>query len=90
MTVAENRGSIQKKSKALDIRVFSLRNRIEDQEVQLKLIGTLQMVADVCTKALDVKQFEFCRDVLNGYALLRATGKLDTDSNVSSLITTLK
>ena len=28
--------------------------------------------------------------VLNGYALLRATGKLDTDSNVSSLITTLK
>ena len=69
---ANNRGSIAKKSKALDIRVFSLRNRIEDQEVQLKLIGTLEMVADVATKALDLKQFEFCRDVLNGYALVKA------------------
>mgnify|MGYP006879299212 CR=1 FL=1 len=35
------------------------------------------MVADVATKPLDLKQFEFCRDVLNGYGLLKAGGKTE-------------
>ena len=71
--VAENRGSLAKRTKAVDIRVFSIRNRIEDSEVQLKLISTVKMIADVGTKALPEKQFKFCRDVLNGYALVRAS-----------------
>ena len=57
----------------MDIRVFSIRNRIEDQQLQLKLINTLEMVADVGTKALDTNKFKFFRDVLNGYALVRAS-----------------
>ena len=69
-----------KRTKAMDIRVFSIRNRIEDDEVQLKLISTLKMVADVGTKALDRRQFEFCRDVLNGYALAcQVCGQYDCD-----------
>ena len=31
------------------------------------------MVADVATKGLDIKKFTFFRDVLNGYALARAS-----------------
>ena len=85
--VAEDRGSLAKRTKAIDIRVFSIRNRTEDEEVQLKLISTLKMVADVGTKALDRKQFEFCRDVLNGYALAKAAG--NTSAVVASLVTAL-
>ena len=73
VSVANDRGSLAKRSKAMDIRVFSIRNRIEDQEVQLKLINTLDMVADVATKGLDAKKFVFFRDLLNGYALVRAS-----------------
>ena len=87
VTVAENRGSLAKRSKALDIRVFSVRNRIEDQEIQLKLISTLKMVADVATKPLDLKQFEFCRDVLNGYGLLKAGGKTELPTAAAALVT---
>ena len=43
-------------------------------QVQLKLISTLKMIADCGTKALDRRQFEFCRDVLNGYALAKSAG----------------
>ena len=85
--VAENRGSLAKKTKAMDIRVFSIRNRIEDDEVQLKLISTLKMVADVGTKALDRRQFEFCRDVLNGYALAKSAG--NTTATAAALVITL-
>ena len=45
ITVANERGSLAKRSKAMDIRVFSIRNRIEDQEVRLKYISTLEMAA---------------------------------------------
>ena len=36
--------------------------------------STLKMVADLGTKALDEKQFVFLRDLVNGYALVRASG----------------
>ena len=56
----------------MDIRVFAIRNRIEDQQVQLKYISTLEMAADIATKGLDQDKFTFFRDLLNGYALVRA------------------
>jgi hypothetical protein len=73
--VANNRGSLAKRSKAIDVRVFGVRNRIEDQEVTTKLISTVHMAADIGTKALDLKSFVFFRDLLSGYALARAAGK---------------
>ena len=65
---------MSKASKALDIRVFALRNRIEDQEVMLKYISTLSMAGDLGTKLFSVPRFKFLRDLVNGYALVRASG----------------
>ena len=45
------------------------------------------MVADVATKPLDLKQFEFCRDVLNGYGLLKAGGKTELPTAAGVLVT---
>ena len=66
---------MSKASKALDIRVYGLRNRIEDQEVTLKWIGTLEMAADLGTKLFSVRRFKYLRDLVNGYALVRASGR---------------
>ena len=69
-----NRGSLPNKSKAMDIRVMSARNKVEDRKVLPIYVSTLGMLADIGTKALDEKQFVFLRDLANGYALVRARG----------------
>ena len=69
-----NRGSLPNKSKAMDIRVMSARNKVEDRKVLPVYVSTLGMLADIGTKALDEKQFVFLRDLANGYALVRARG----------------
>jgi len=74
ISIANHRGSLARKSKAMDIRVFAIRNRIEDQQVRLQYLNTLEMIADLGTKALDARRFAFLRDVMNGYALVRAGG----------------
>ena len=68
----------------MDIRVFAIRNKIEDHQIMLKLISTVEMVADMGTKALDQKKFVFFRDVMNGYALARASIYYDCDALVGS------
>ncbi len=85
--VAENKGTLLRKSKSLDIRVYGLRNRIEDQKIEMKYIETLRQVADLGTKALGVKQFEFLRDLMNGYALVRASGR---KAALPALVVTMK
>ena len=75
ISVAENRGSLAKKSKALDIRVFGIRNRLEDQHLELKYVNTVAMVADIGTKNLGPVRFKMLRDIMNGYALVRASGR---------------
>ena len=62
VSVANDRGSLAKKSKAMDIRVFAIRNKIEDHQIMLKLISTVEMVADLGTKALDHKKFVDCAE----------------------------
>ena len=64
-----------KKSKALDIRVFGIRNRLEDQHLELKYVSTVAMVADLGTKNLGPVRFKMLRDIMNGYALVRASGR---------------
>ena len=87
VSVANDRGSLAKKSKAMDIRVFAIRNKIEDHQIMLKLISTVEMVADLGTKALDQKKFVFFRDVMNGYALARASTTTATRSLPAMVIT---
>ena len=66
--ISMNRGALSKKTRAMDIRVLSVRNKIEDGKVIPIYLRTSLMVADIGTKALDRATFEFLRDLLNGYA----------------------
>ena len=77
--------SLHKASRALDIRVYALRNRIEDQSVMLKWIGSLSMLTDLGTKILPTRTFKFLRDLVTGYAHARAAGKTVLPSMVTTL-----
>jgi len=63
-----NRGALSKKTRAMDMRVLTVRNKIEDGKVIPIYLKTSLMVADIGTKALDRSTFEFLRDLLCGYA----------------------
>ena len=69
--IAMNRGSLSKKTRAMEIKTLTVRNKIEDMKVVPIYIETTKMVADIGTKALDPRQFEALRDVLCGYAIHR-------------------
>ena len=66
--ISMNRGALSKKTRAMDMRVLSVRNKIEDGKVLPIYLRTSLMVADIGTKALDRTTFEFLRDLLCGYA----------------------
>ena len=66
--IAMNRGSLAKKTRATEIRVFSIRNKVEDMKVVPIYLETSKMLADIGTKALDPKVFCALRDVMCGYA----------------------
>ena len=68
--IAMNRGSLSKKSRAMGIKVLTIRNKIEDMKVVPIYVETGRMVADIGTKALDPKQFELLKDMLCGYAVV--------------------
>jgi hypothetical protein len=69
--IMENKGALGKRSKAMDIQIYALRDRIVDQEVQLVYCPTEEMVADIGTKALGKTKFTYFRDLVTGYALTR-------------------
>ena len=85
ITVAENKGALHKASRALEIRIYALRNRIEDQDVMLKWTDTLSMAADLGTKILPTRRFKILRDLVTGYAHARAAGKKVLPSMVTTL-----
>jgi hypothetical protein len=66
--IAMNRGSLAKKTRATEIRVFSVRNKIEDMKVVPIYIETFKMLADLGTRALDPRIVCLLRDVMCGYA----------------------
>ena len=66
--IAMNRGSLAKKTRALGVRILSIRNKIEDMKVVPHYLSTEKMIADIGTKALDPKRFCLLRDKLCGYA----------------------
>ena len=71
--IMENKGSIAKKSKAMATQIFALRDRMIDHEVELKYLSTVEMAADIGTKALGKVKFQLFRDIITGYALVRAS-----------------
>ena len=59
-------------TKAMNIRYSKVQEMIqEDQELQVKWLATADMVADLNSKALGRRAFEYLRDILTGYALVR-------------------
>jgi hypothetical protein len=64
--IAMNRGSLAKKTRAMESRV-TVRNKIEDMKVVPLWLRTSEMVADIGTKALELKLFAYLRAKLCGY-----------------------
>jgi hypothetical protein len=70
--IAMNRGSLSRKTRGTDLRVLTLRNKVEDLKVVPIYLPTLDMLADIGTKVLDPKLFCKLRDQLCGYAEIEA------------------
>jgi hypothetical protein len=68
--IAMNRGALAKKTRSMELRTLSVRNKIEDGKVIPIYLRTEDMVADIGTKALEVPRFERLRDLLTGYSVL--------------------
>ena len=66
--IAMNRGSLAKKTRAMEVRVLSIRNKVEDMKVVPHYLETKKMIADIGTKSLDPRLFCELRDKLCGYA----------------------
>ncbi len=64
--IANNRGSLGKASRAMDLEVLAIRNRIEDHEVGVEYCMFDNMSADLGTKALGLPKFPRFRDTING------------------------
>jgi hypothetical protein len=77
--IANNRGSLAKKTRAMDMRTLTVRNKIEDMKVIPMYCETARMLADIGTKALEPAQFELLRDAMTGYGMWEAMkqGKLE-------------
>ena len=73
--IANNRGALAKKTRAMDMRTLTVRNKIEDMKVIPVYLETLKMLADIGTKALDPARFEMLRDTMTGYGILEAVKK---------------
>ena len=65
--IAMNRGALAKKTRAMDMRVMAIRNKIEDMKVVPMYLRTSEMSADIGTTALDPKLFVYLPDKLIGY-----------------------
>ena len=66
--IAMNRGSLSRKTRGTDLKVLTVRNKVEDLKVVPIYLNTKEMLVDLGTKALDPKPFCGLRDVLTGYA----------------------
>jgi hypothetical protein len=73
--IANNRGALAKKTRAMDMRTLTVRNKIEDMKVIPVYLETLKMLADIGTKALDPARFEILRDLMTGYGVFDAMKK---------------
>jgi hypothetical protein len=70
--IANNRSALAKKTRAMEMRTLTVRNKVEDMKVVPVYCETSQMLADIGTKALEPHRFEILRDIMTGYALVEA------------------
>jgi hypothetical protein len=88
--IANNRGSLAKKTRSMDMRTLSIRNKVEDMKVVPVYIETAKMLADIGTKALDPARFELLRDAMTGYGLYEAIKQGRGKEFVSLMINVMK
>ena len=84
-----NRGALAKKTRAMNMRTLSVRNKIEDGKVIPIYLRTIDMVADIGTKALDGATFAKLRDIMAGYAVENAHMKKDAEEWKSTMWMTI-
>ena len=88
--IAMNRGALAKKTRAMSMRTLSVRNKIEDGKVIPAWLKTIDMVADIGTKALDSATFVRLRDILTGYMVQDNVavnvGNVDGEQSINMLI----
>jgi hypothetical protein len=65
--VLENGAKSAKRLKHLDIKIFFIKDYIENGQLTIEYIPTEVMVADMLTKPLPAQQFRHLRDKLLGY-----------------------
>jgi hypothetical protein len=70
--IANNRGALAKKTRAMELRTLAVRNKVEDLKVVPVYCETMKMLADIGTKALDPNRFEILRDAITGYGMLES------------------
>jgi hypothetical protein len=70
----------------MDMRTLAVRNKIEDLKVIPMYCETINMIADIGTKALEPARFELLRDAMTGYGLLEAWIKGKAKEFVSLMI----
>ena len=56
-------------TKSMNIKSNKVQEMVDDQQINVKWMSTVNMISDIGTKVLPAKQFQFLRDVLNGYGL---------------------
>jgi hypothetical protein len=66
-----NRGSLSSRSKHVDLKVLSSRQKIEDRKIVPVCKWTGRLAADIGTKASPESQFCLLRDINNGYGLVK-------------------
>jgi hypothetical protein len=65
--IAMNRGSLSKKTRAMEVRVLAVRNKVEDMKVVPIYLETKNILADIGTKSLEPKPSISLRDQSFGY-----------------------
>ena len=74
ITIANNAGSLQSRTKHLDLKVYKIRELIQQGDVVLQYCITQRQVADILTKLLPPTQFRVLSDRLCGYWVMWEDG----------------
>jgi hypothetical protein len=84
--ILNQKGLLASRSNFMDIKIFKVREWTDEDALVTTCCycNTLSMAADIGTKGLGERQFVFCRDLMNGYALVQA-GSGNKPTGVSAM-----
>ena len=74
ITIANNAGALQSRTKHLDLKTYKIRELIANGDVVMQYCITQRQVADILTKLLPPQQFRILSDRLCGYWVLWEDG----------------